>query len=81
MNSFLQWCEEKQNDVQAVLKDIETLDGKEVNSESRIRTGLRPAYPDAYYRSQYPDLYSTPSSATAALDLQNAKKTKSKSSV
>ena len=39
-------------------------------NESRKRTGLKFGYPDGYYRFQYPQLYSTPSSATAALDLE-----------
>jgi|694.fasta_scaffold43995_7 hypothetical protein len=39
--------------------------------ENRNRTGLKFGYPDGYYRSQYPGLYSTPISATAALDLEN----------
>lgn len=40
-------------------------------NENRNRTGLKFGYPDGYYRSQYPGLYSTPISATAALDLEN----------
>jgi hypothetical protein len=71
MLTFTQWCEEKQLDL-PVVTDVE--DAKKTKEENRVRTGLRPAYPDAYYRSQYPDLYSTPHSATAALDLQNSKK-------
>lgn len=39
-------------------------------SEGRARTGLKFGYPDGYYRFQYPPLYSTPKSATAALDLE-----------
>jgi hypothetical protein len=39
-------------------------------NENRNRTGLKFGYPDGYYRFQYPPLYSTPSSATAALDLE-----------
>lgn len=42
--------------------------------ENRNRTGLKFGYPDGYYRSQYPGLYSTPISATAALDLENEKR-------
>ena len=38
-------------------------------NENKARTGLRFGYPDGYYRSEYPGLYSTPKSATAALDL------------
>lgn len=41
--------------------------------ENLTRTGLKFGYPDGYYRSQYPPLYSTPTSATAALDLENEK--------
>ena len=43
-------------------------------SENKARTGLKFGYPDGYYRNQYPELYSTPKSATAALDLENEKK-------
>lgn len=39
-------------------------------NENRVRTGLKFGYPDGYYRFQYPDSYSTPTSATAALDLE-----------
>ena len=39
-------------------------------NENRNRTGLKFGYPDGYYRFQYPDNYSMPSSATAALDLE-----------
>lgn len=39
-------------------------------NENRKRTGLKFGYPDGYYRSQYPPLYSVPSSATAVLDLE-----------
>ena len=46
--------------------------------ENQTRSGIRPQYPDGYVRSQYPDGYFTPTSATAFLDLQNAKKVKSK---
>lgn len=42
-------------------------------NENLTRTGLKFGYPDGYYRSQYPPLYSTPTSATAALDLENEK--------
>lgn len=77
MHNFLQWCEDKSNDLGAVLKDVEEIEGDK-KLEGRARTGLRGAYPDGYYRSQYPDLYSTPRSATAALDLKNAKGSKGK---
>jgi hypothetical protein len=39
-------------------------------NENKNRTGLKFGYPDGYYRSQYPPSYSTPTSATAALDLE-----------
>lgn len=39
-------------------------------NENRNRTGLKFGYPDGYYRFQYPGLYSVPTSATAALDLE-----------
>lgn len=39
-------------------------------NENHARTGLKFGYPDGYYRNQYPELYSTPKSATAALDLE-----------
>lgn len=45
----------------------------EIQNENLTRTGLKFGYPDAYYRAQYPPLYSTPTSATAALDLENEK--------
>lgn len=43
-------------------------------NESKARTGLKFGYPDGYYRQQYPELYSTPKSATAALDLETEKR-------
>jgi hypothetical protein len=49
-------------------------------SENKARTGLKFGYPDGYYRNQYPELYSTPKSATAALDLENEKKASKESS-
>lgn len=45
-------------------------------NEDRHRTGLKFGYPDGYYRFQYPPLYSTPYSATAALDLEIEEKMK-----
>jgi hypothetical protein len=45
-------------------------------SENTHRSGIRPQYPDGYVRSQYPDAYFAPTSATAYLDLKNAKKNK-----
>ena len=46
--------------------------------ENTHRAGIRPQYPDGYVRSQYPDGYFPPTSATAFLDLKNAKKVRSK---
>lgn len=43
---------------------------KKTLNEGRARTGLKFGYPDGYYRFQYPPSYSTPKSATAALDLE-----------
>lgn len=47
-------------------------------AENGVRTGVKAQYPDGYVRSQYPDAYFPPVSATADLDLQNAKKIKNK---
>lgn len=55
-----------------VESDIGFKDWMQLN-ENLTRTGLKFGYPDGYYRSQYPPLYSTPTSATAALDLENEK--------
>lgn len=60
MLDFVNWCEENG-------KPLPTL------SENGVRTGIRPYYPDAYKRSQYPDGYFGPYSATAFLDLKNSK--------
>lgn len=45
-------------------------------AENTHRSGIRGQYPDGYVRSQYPDGYFSPTSATAFLDLKNAKKIK-----
>lgn len=79
MKNFLQWCEANQKDLK-ILTDTKPQEG-DGKAENRVRTGLRGAYPDGYYRSQYPDLYNTPYSASAPLDMQNAKKIKSKADV
>lgn len=50
-------------------------------NENKSRTGLKFGYPDGYYRNQYPELYSTPKSATAALDLENEKRAPKESSM
>ena len=64
MFDFFQWCESKKLPLPAV-------------SENTTRSGIRGQYPDAYVRSQYPDAYFAPTSATAFLDLKNAKGAKS----
>lgn len=58
---FIKWCSEKSLPLPAT-------------AENTHRSGIRPQYPDGYVRSQYPDAYFAPTSATAYLDLKNAKK-------
>lgn len=60
MLDFVKWCEEQGKPLPTV-------------SENGVRTGIRGQYPDGYKRSQYPDGYFSPYSATAFLDLKNAK--------
>lgn len=67
MLDFFSWCKE--------VKGVE-LDSV---SENATRTGIRPYYPDAYKRAQYPDGYFAPVSATAFLDIKNSKSGKFKS--
>lgn len=62
VNDFLQWCAGKSLPLPT--------------SENAHRFGIKPQYPDGYVRSQYPDAYFAPTSATAFLDLKNAKKIK-----
>jgi hypothetical protein len=62
---FVNWCANKNLPLPATL-------------ENTHRSGIRPQYPDGYVRSQYPDGYFAPTSATAYLDLKNAKKIKNK---
>jgi hypothetical protein len=64
MLDFIKWCESKNFSLPPV-------------SENATRTGIRPYYPDAYKRAQYPDAYFAPVSATAFLDLKNKDKFKS----
>ena len=68
MIDFINWCQTKN----LPLPQAET-----TTKENTTRSGIRPQYPDGYVRSQYPDGYFAPSSATAFLDLKNAKKTRS----
>jgi hypothetical protein len=65
MQDFFKWCE----DNKLVLPTM---------SENTHRSGIRGQYPDAYVRSQYPDAYFAPTSASAYLDLKNAKGIKNK---
>ncbi len=65
MKSFTQWAKDNSLDLPPV-------------SEDTKRGGIHTAYPSAYVRSQYPDAYFAPTSATAYLDLQNAKKIRDK---
>lgn len=65
MQDFFKWCETNKLALPAV-------------SENTHRSGIRGQYPDAYVRSQYPDAYFAPTSASAYLDLKNAKSVKSK---
>ena len=60
MINFINWCAEKS-------LPLPTTD------ENTTRSGIRGQYPDGYVRSQYPDAYFAPTSATAYLDLKNAK--------
>lgn len=60
MLSFVDWCKNKNLELPSV-------------DENQTRSGIRGQYPDGYVRSQYPDGYFAPTSATAFLDLKNAK--------
>lgn len=64
MINFLNWCQEKSLPLPAEV------------SENTKRAGTSQEYPDGYVRSQYPDAYFAPYSATAYLDLKNAEKVK-----
>lgn len=63
MLNFLKWCEQKNL-------------GLPTTAENTKRAGIKGIYPDAYAGRNYayPDGYFTPISATAVLDLKNAKK-------
>ena len=59
MNTFFQWCEEKNLELPEI-------------SENTKRTGLSFNYPDAYVRGQYPkDHYFNAIKATAEIDKVN----------
>ena len=76
MMNFTQWAESNKHNIKAVFTDSAPATKKTVDEKTK-RSGIRGQYPDGYVRSQYPDNYFMPISATAALDLQNAKSTKS----
>lgn len=65
MKTFTAWAKEKQLELPEL-------------SEDTKRGGIHTAYPSAYVRSQYPDAYFAPHSATAFLDLKNMKGVKDK---
>lgn len=46
--------------------------------EDRNQVGSSPAYPDAYYRSQYPPLYQASHDPSIAVDLQGVDELKKK---
>ncbi len=64
MKTFVQWAKDSKFDLPL--------------SEDKIRGGIHTAYPSGYVRHEYPDAYYTSHSATALLDLMNAKKVKDK---
>lgn len=62
MKTFLKWAESNKLTLPPV-------------SEDTKRGGIATwAYPDAYVRSQYPDLYFTPTAADAPFKLKGRKK-------
>jgi hypothetical protein len=65
MKSFLDWAGEEKKELPLF----------EPMGENTKRAGIaRWAYPDAYVRSAYPELYFTPIAADAAQKLQGKKK-------
>lgn len=60
MLDFHQWCDANKLNLPTTV-------------ENQTRSGIRGQYPDGYVRSQYPDGYFAPTSATAFLDLKQAK--------
>lgn len=67
MDDFVTWCDNKNLTLPPV-------------QENTHRAGIKGIYPDAYAGRgyAYPDEYFAPTSATAFLDLKNAKGKKSK---
>ena len=79
MKTFTQWVEDNNLSLTGdVVTDAEEASEEEATSESKRRNNAPHAYPDGYNKGQYPDLAHTPHSATAALDIENAKKKKKK---
>ena len=66
MKTFLQWADERGHELPEVAMMKE--------SGSAKRAGIRGAYPEGYIRSQYPDLYFTPTAADAPVQLANKNK-------
>lgn len=69
MIDFIKWCQNKK---------LPLPTAEPATAENTLRSGIRGQYPDAYVRSQYPDAHFAPVSATAFLDLKNAKGVKMK---
>lgn len=63
MNTFVQWATNNKLTLPIVVAE----------SHAAKRGGIRGQYPSGYLRSQYPDAYFAPISATAYLDLKQAK--------
>lgn len=62
MKDFLAWCNKRNLPLPAI------------GESATQRQGLSQEYPAGYVRSQYPDAYFAPITATAYLDLLNARK-------
>lgn len=70
MKTFVQWATENKITLPVVVSDVD--------EHAAYRAGVRPQYPSGYLRSQYPDAYFAPITATAFLDLKNSEKVKDK---
>jgi hypothetical protein len=81
MKTFTQWVEDNNLSLtgEEIVTDAEnSSESEETTDESKRRNNAPHAYPDGYNKGQYPDSAHTPHSATAALDIENAKKKKKK---
>ena len=67
MKTFVQWATNNKITLPIVVAE-----------HAAKRAGIRGQYPSGYLRSQYPDAYFAPISATAYLDLKQAKGVKDK---